>query len=158
MNDKFDIKARLGLVSSNSAPELPLDTELDDESEGRCYGWLRGVRDRALFLELRRAKEGDSVALPYSWLGPTRFHPSHGILLVFSAGELFGVRIRGRNLDVEHESGKSLFDRIIRQRITFIREMQESESRAAGEKECVVDRIEIESLTPNTVMQFLKLG
>ena len=47
-----------------------------------------------LMMEFQRIKEGDSVAFPYSWLGPSHYHPSRGILLVFAGDEVFGVRIR----------------------------------------------------------------
>ena len=32
-----------------------------------AFGWLRGVRDRAVMLELRQ-KDGGIVAFPYAWL------------------------------------------------------------------------------------------
>lgn len=158
MSDKIDLKHKLGLVSSNPPSAQTGLPEMEDESEGRCYGYLRGVRERALVLEFRRQKEGDTVAFPYGWLGPSRYHPSLGILLVFSAGELFGVRIRGRNLNKESEKGISLFDRgIAKHRITYVSEMQEKESHTAGDQECVVERIEIIALSANGVMQFLQM-
>jgi hypothetical protein len=155
MSDNRELRQKLGLVSATS----PLPSETEDESEAKCYQFLRGVRERALNLEFRRLKEGDSIAFPYSWLGVARYDPSLGILLVFSAGELFGVRIRGRHLNEEFEKGISLFDRgLLRHRITCIREMSEQECGSAGERECVVQRIEIAPLPANNVMQFLGLA
>ena len=47
-----------------------------DEAVCPAFGYLRGTRDRALHVVFYRDGEGDSVSLPYSWLGPTRFHPA----------------------------------------------------------------------------------
>lgn len=105
MTDNRDIKQKLGLVASNPALAQPAPIEMDDESEGKSFGFLRGIRERALNLEFRRLKEKDSLSFPYSWLGPAHYDPSRGIMLVFSAGETFGVRIRGRNLNQEFEHG-----------------------------------------------------
>ena len=121
-----------------------------------CFGYLRGVRDRAVNLELVRIKEGDTVSFPYNWLGPSRFLPRIGIMLLFSAGELYGVRIRGRNLNALLDEGMSLYDRgLMRHRVTYIREMNEGESQAASAGQCVVDRIEITPVAPEAAWKFL---
>ena len=68
-------------------PASPLDrvaaAEVDSEEE-ECvaFGYLRGIRDRALSLELRLAN-GNRQAFPYSWLGPMAYNPSAGLLLKF---------------------------------------------------------------------------
>ena len=157
MKDKSDVMHKLGLVSSKSGSSAASITE-SDETESRCFGFLRGVRDRALMLEFQREKEGDSVAFPYSWLGPSHYHPSRGILLVFTGDETFGVRIRGRNLNMPIE-GISLYDRgILRHRVTFIREVHGADSHGADKNECVVERIEIVRITTDETMRFLGMG
>ena len=56
----------------------------EDADEDCCvaFGYLRGIRDRALTLEFRFA-DGNSLAFPYSWLGPVKYNPSAGVLLQF---------------------------------------------------------------------------
>jgi hypothetical protein len=153
------IRQRLGLASSKAPLELPIADEVEVESDGRCFGFLRGVGDRALNLELKRSHEGDTVSFPYSWLGATRYHPSLGILLLFSASDTFGIRIRGRNLNKMLSNGMSLYDKgIMRHRITYIRDMRTNESSAAENDDCVVDQIEIAHVAADKVMQFLRLG
>lgn len=60
-----------------------------------CFGWLRGVRERALMLELRK-RTGHIKAFGYAWLECAEFDPSDGITLYFP-GHV--VRIRGTNLN-----------------------------------------------------------
>ena len=159
MSGNGELLKKLGLHNPTlpvvKKPELP---DSDEEIAGRCFGYLRGQRERALNLEFRRLKEGDSLAFPYSWLGPTRFDPSLGVLLLFVGAETYGVRIRGRNLNTLLDEGLCLYDRgILRHRITFVREMSKEESHAAG-KECVIERIEITSLLAEQVPDFLGLS
>lgn len=147
-----ELLRKMGL-SAESAKRGGSDT--DEELKGRCFGFLRGQRDRALNIEFRRLKAGDSITFPYSWLGPTRFDPNVGVLLVFAASETYGVRIRGRNLNTLQPEGFSFFERgLLRQRVTFVTELDQEASRAAG-TECIVERIEIEPLPADRVASFL---
>jgi hypothetical protein len=156
MSDKSDVMRKLGLVSSKS-PGTTGPGELVEEGESRCFGYLRGLHDRAITLEFLRNKEGDSLAFPYSWLGPSHYHPSRGILLVFAGGEQLGVRIRGRNLNALND-GISLYDRgILRHRVTFVRESTDHDSAEPSKGECLVERIEIVRIAPNEAMRFLGL-
>ncbi len=75
---------------------LPARESEDDPVNLGAFGWLRGVRDRAVMPELRR-KDG-SVALAYAWLERADFDPSQGITLKFGAEK---VKITGRNLNAE---------------------------------------------------------
>ena len=160
MSGNGELLKKFGLQSPKpQLVEKPELSEADDEISGRCFGCLRGIRDRALNLELRRLKEGDSVAFPYSWLGPSRFDPSIGVLMLFVGAETYGVRIRGRNLNSLLDEGFCLYDRgILRHRVTFVREMSKEESRSAGDGECVVERIEIEPVQSENVPVFLGLA
>lgn len=126
------------------APDVP-----GDEDVCLAFGYLRGLRDRALNIVFHRLREGDTVTFPYSWLGPTRLHPSVGLQMLFVGSELFLVTVRGRHLTRPVAQGIDLHERgIVRHRVTWVREMPAEESRALKADECVVDRIEIEAVTP----------
>lgn len=156
MSDSSEFLKKFSFHNTTVLDAKNLDSsDDDDELAGRCFGYLRGQRDRALNLEFRRLKEGDSVSFPYSWLGPTRFDPSLGILLLFVAAETYGVRIRGHNLNTLLDGGVCLYDRgLLRHRVTFVSEMSNAECRSAG-NDCVVERIEISSVPAEQVPVFL---
>lgn len=131
--------------------------EEGDESAGPSFGYLRGARDRALHVTFRRERCGDAVALPYSWLGPARFHPSRGIELLFVGGEYVLVTLRGRNLGAPTGVGIDLFESgFLRHRVTWVREVPTPESRALPDTACVVDHIEVRVVTPEEAAQVLK--
>ena len=92
-----DHKVRL---ASLAAPPAAPDAEPPEADEGSCpaFGFLRGLRDRALAVEFR-FRVGNTLALPYTWLGPVRFDPSVGLLLRFAGDVVTLVLIRGSNLD-----------------------------------------------------------
>src|SRR5581483_10396872 len=114
--------------SSRRSGSLPMDTNLLDRHlpsraalmprEGEdetpddlgAFGWLRGVRDRAVMLELRR-KDGSAVAFAYTWLERAEFDPSQGITLKFGMEK---VKIAGRNLNAEAKPNVRLFAGILR--------------------------------------------
>jgi hypothetical protein len=83
-----------------------------------AFGWLRGVQDRAIMLEIRH-KDGRVSAKGYSWLHSADFDPSSGITLKFS-GET--VTIAGRNLNAEARPNVRLFAGILRHRVSWIQE------------------------------------
>ena len=84
-----------------------------------AFGWLRGIRDRAIMLEIRH-KDGRITAFGYAWLDLVEYDPSEGITLKFSGKS---VKIVGSNLNAEIRSNIRLLDGIIRQRIPWITEM-----------------------------------
>jgi hypothetical protein len=120
--------------------------EVDDGEEETCpaFGFLRGVRDRAVTVEFR-LKNGDSEWHSYNCLTSFRFNPSVGILLRFTADVVTLVLIRGSNLDLLlDERLINLTDRgLQRHRITFVREMAEEELKKVGRKQPTIDRIDI---------------
>lgn len=129
--------------------EMPAISELPKENaekEPACaaFGYLRGQHDRAAMLEFR-FRDGNTEAFPYSWLGPVRFNPSVGLLLRFTGDLVTLVLIRGSNLDAAVGPGSiNLIERgIERNRVTFVREMDEAESRRIGEGGPTIDRIEV---------------
>jgi hypothetical protein len=86
-----------------------------------AFGWLRGVQDRAIMLEIRH-KDGRVTAKGYSWLQSAEFDPSEGIALNFS-GET--IKIAGRNLNAEVRPNIRLFAGILRHRVPWIQEADE---------------------------------
>ena len=152
MSDSIELLRRVG--QQRAAPR-----EEDDETSLASFGYLRGLSAQSLNLELRRAGEGDSVSFPYSWLGPSRHHPSRGIVLLFSGSELYLVTLRGRNLNRLTEGGMSLYDRgILRARVTWVREVPRPESEALGPDACAVDRIEVRAVTPEQAAEALGMA
>ena len=116
-----------------------------DDADGAedlgCFGWLRGVRDRAIMLELRK-KDGSVIAVGYAWMERAEFDPSEGITLHVSNRT---VRIKGARLNAEARDAVRLFDGIVRHRVPWIRESSRAEA-LAGEPESVsIESIEIES-------------
>jgi hypothetical protein len=102
-----------------------------------AFGWLRGIRDRAVMLELRR-KDGSIVAIGYGWLERVEFDPSEGITL--SAGGQ-KIRIKGRNLNAEVRPSVRLFEGIARNRVPWVREADTATCMAAGDKDTIVDSV-----------------
>ncbi len=118
---------------SNAAPD-----PTSDEEECRAFGYLRGIRDRALSIEFRFA-DGHSLAFPYNWLGPMQYQPSKGILLQFNGDTITLVLLEGSNLNALVNGSVSLYDRgMQRHRVTWVREMTKQEGARAGEGEVAV--------------------
>lgn len=96
------------------------DTEVLDDFG--AFGWLRGIRDRAVMLELRQ-KTGNILAIGYAWLERIEFNPSEGITL-YTAGRT--IRIQGRNLNAETRPHVRLFQGLTRHRVPWIQEADAS--------------------------------
>lgn len=108
---------------------------LDDHGS---FGWLRGIRDRATMLELRKAN-GNILAVGYGWLEKAAFDPSDGITLFFTGQK---VRIKGRNLNAEARPLVRLFEGVTRHRVPWIGEVSELDALETSPTSCVVDSIE----------------
>jgi hypothetical protein len=80
------------------------------------FGWLRGIRDRAIMLDIRH-KGGRITAKDYSWLQGAEFDPSTGITLN-SSGEK--ITIARRNLNAHVRPNLRLFAGILRPRVPWI--------------------------------------
>ena len=128
-----------GRVAADPAPA-------EDAEADACpaFGYLRGTRDRALALELR-FRDGDSEWLPYSHLTGWRYNPSVGLLLKYTADLVTLVLIRGSNLDAAVGTGAvNLTDQgLPRHRVLWVREMDEGELRAVGDRGPTIDSIEV---------------
>lgn len=92
--------------------------ELDAQEDCGAFGYLRGIRDTARMLQLRK-KTGEILAVGYGYLERAEFDPSVGITLHTAGRE---IRITGRNLNAEVRPGVRLFDAITNQRATWVRE------------------------------------
>jgi hypothetical protein len=116
----------------------PDEQEETSEDLG-AFGYLRGVRDRALMLEIR-FKDGRRRALGYAWLHDVEFDPSVGMTLHFGSRK---VKIIGRNLNREISSSHYLFDAIVRHRVPWIKEADAPAAMQAARDDLVVDAIEV---------------
>jgi hypothetical protein len=103
-----------------------------------CFGWLRGVRDRAVMLELRK-KNGNILAVGYAWLERMEFDPSTGIVLHLAGHH---IAISGRNLNAQTVGTALLFEGLTRHRVPWVREARRDELVTSSELACVVESIE----------------
>ncbi|NUQ49738.1 MAG: hypothetical protein HUU27_07450 [Phycisphaerae bacterium] len=122
--------SRLGIAAEQSEPDT-----CDDLG---AFGWLRGIRDRSVMLELRR-KDGGIVAIGYGWLERAAFDPSEGITLS-AAGQK--IRIRGRNLNAEVRPSVRLFEGIVRHRVPWIREADRAATMEMDARATIIDSID----------------
>lgn len=139
MSDNL-LQKRLQSISRSSEAVMSATTHPIFEETDDCvsFGFLRGVRDRAIMLELRK-KDGNVKALGYSWLSQADFDPSIGITLHFGSQQ---VKILGRNLNAEHRPNVRLFAGILRHRVPWIQEADEHAEMKSGDHDCVIETIE----------------
>jgi hypothetical protein len=104
-----------------------------------AFGWLRGVQERAIMLEIRH-KDGHITAKGYSWLQSAEFDPSSGITLNFS-GET--VTIKGRNLGGEVRPNIRLFAGILRHRVPWIQEADGAAVIEAAKDAVVIEEVKV---------------
>lgn len=122
--------SRLGMAADQS--------EADACDDLGAFGWLRGIRERAVMLELRR-KDGGIVAIGYGWIERVAFDPSEGITLS-AAGQK--IRIKGRNLNSEVRPSVRLFEGIARHRVPWVREADRTAAMETDARATIVDSIE----------------
>ena len=118
-------------------PAPPVEGDLADDLGS--FGWLRGIRERAVMLELRH-RDGSITALGYGWLERADFDPSVGIILHFGGKT---VKITGQNLNAESRPNVRLFSGIVRQRVPWIQEAGEAEAIQAPKGATVVEQFEV---------------
>lgn len=110
-----------GGVAPGASHHRPTIQALDEEENVEnfeAFGWLRGVKDRAIMLQLRK-RTGYVLALPYAWIEFVEFDPSVGIVIACGS---YRVEIRGHNLDSQVERHRSLFAGITGQRVPWVKE------------------------------------
>lgn len=118
--------------------DAPLEPEILEDFG--AFGFLRGVRERALMLELRH-RDGTLNAIGYSWLDRVAFDPSDGLMLCFGRRI---VTVTGMNLNAEIRPHVSLFDGIVRHRIPWLAEADRAASLDAKPGMPVIESIKIE--------------
>lgn len=117
----------------------PGEPEADDEAlDLGAFGWLRGMRERAVMLELRK-KTGHILAVGYSWLERMEFDPSEGITLVLGRDRL---RLLGHRLNSEVRPGVRLFEGLTRHRVPWVQEADQPTQVAAGSEAAVIEQIQ----------------
>lgn len=125
-------------------PSVNSHTEQSDTEESdnlASFGWLRGIRDRALMLELRK-KDGNILAFGYNWLERVDFDPSTGIKLSYP-GHL--IIIRGQYLNSESSTGIKLFEGLTRHKVVWIQEANRAHRLRATDQHPQVECIEWQS-------------
>ncbi len=135
MSDKF-LQKYTGKSGDQSISSAATD-EPEIADDCGAFGWLHG-RDRAIMLELRK-KNGNIVAVGYSWLERVEFDPSEGITLHLASQK---IRIRGRNLNGEIRPNVRLFQGITRHKVPWIHEADEPAALQASKTATVVEKID----------------
>ena len=114
----------------------------DDEQETVdtfFFGWLRGMREVALMLEVRH-RDGHVSAFNYATLDRAEFDPSEGITLHFGSKT---VKIIGRNLNAEARPNVRLFNGLLRRRIPWIQVADEPTALKAPKDATVIENVEV---------------
>ena len=124
--------------AKKSVPEAAEEEALCDDLG--AFGILRGARDKALMLELIQ-RDGTITALAYAWLERVLFDPSEGMTLHFGRSI---ARITGRNLRQPIRPHVRLFDFLVRHRVPWIKEADESTKLSARSDTVVIETITIE--------------
>jgi RNase P/RNase MRP subunit p29 len=101
------------------------------------FGWLRGIRERATMLELRK-KSGDVMAIGYNWIERVEFNPTDGITLHVHGEK---IRIKGRNLNVESRPEVRLFQGIARHRVAWVQEADRPGSLKGSDRATIIEEI-----------------
>ncbi len=117
----------------------------EDEDSCTAFGFLRGIRDRAMALEFRFSN-GKSKTFSYHLLHEMTYIAPAGLLLKLVGDKITLVLIEGTNLNAQISGGASLYDRgLQRHRVTWIKEMTRQQADKAGENDVIVARIRMHS-------------
>ena len=112
-------------------------TEADDDLGS--FGWLRGMRERSVMLELRH-KDGNITAIGYAYIEKMDFDPSAGITL-HALGKV--IRIQGRHLNTELRPNVRLFQGLTKHRVPWIQAADEPARQDTSPVSTIVERIEV---------------
>ncbi|HEY4311623.1 MAG TPA: hypothetical protein VGN12_19410 [Pirellulales bacterium] len=103
-----------------------------------AFGFVRGTRDRAVSLEMRK-KTGNILAISYGWIERIEFNPSEGIT-IHALGQQ--IRVRGRNLNAEVRPYIRLFESLTRHKVSWIQETDEPTQLSSDMRSTIVEAIE----------------
>jgi RNase P/RNase MRP subunit p29 len=135
MADKF-LHHRLGRTMDDRFDPAP-SADSGGVDDFHSFGWLRGIRERATMLELRK-KSGDVMAIGYSWIERVEFNPTEGITLHVHGEK---IRIKGRNLNAETRPEVRLLQGIARHRVAWVQEADRPGNVNGGERATIVEEI-----------------
>lgn len=125
--------------NSSALPSAMGEHDPDSAEDYASFGWLRGVRERALMLELRKL-DGRVMAVGYAWLERVEYEPEAGITLVLPG---LTVKIKGSGLNTALPSGVRLLEGILRHRVPWIAESGRADT--LRERQAVtIERVEWE--------------
>ncbi len=116
----------------------PDEFEADGTEDLGAFGIIRGQRDRAVMLELRK-KTGNVLAIGYGWIDRVELDPSFGITLHLGNQR---ITIRGRNLNAEARPQVRLFQQITRQKVSFVQEIDQVGALKADQQAVVIEELQ----------------
>jgi hypothetical protein len=125
------------MVPDRAVPAAEAAADAEPIEEAPLWACLRGVRERAVMLELRK-RDGRVRAVSYGWMDHCDLDPSGKITLRVGGSD---VTISGRNLNAEVRPNMRLFSALCRHRCVWVRESDQRESLSAGPREMVVESI-----------------
>jgi hypothetical protein len=114
------------------------DAAEEPEAIAGCFGFLRGAREKAMCLELRK-KNGHVLAINYSYISRFEYEPTTGIQL-HTGGDI--IKITGTNLNAVIGPQLRLFEAISRQKVPWISESDRTSRIEAGSDAVTVLAIE----------------
>ena len=117
----------------------PAEDDPDAADDLGAFGFLRGVKERAVMLDLR-SRTGTRVAFPYTLLERVSFDPSDGLTLRFLGAT---VSVRGRNLAKPTPAGVSLLDALHRHRVPWLAESDELRAAVMSADAVVITGLEL---------------
>ncbi len=135
MTDKF-LHHRPGRVLDDRFDSGP-SADSGGVDDFHSFGWLRGIRERATMLELRK-KSGDVLAIGYSWIECVEFNPTQGITLHVHGDK---IHIKGRNLNAEVRPEVRLFQGIARHRVAWVQEADRPRNLTGDKQLTIIDQI-----------------
>jgi hypothetical protein len=137
MSDRVLSKC-LGRKDEDDSEGIAADSGPDGTEDLGAFGWMRGQRDRAMMLELRK-KTGEILAIGYGWIERMEFDPSKGITLYCGRQT---IHIKGRNLNAEARPRVRLYQGLTRHRVPWMQEADRAADFRADEKAVVIETIE----------------
>jgi hypothetical protein len=132
-----NILSKFAARNTDPNRETGTDSDPDGSEDFGSFGWLRGQRERAVMIELRK-KTGNILAIGYGWIERMEFDTAS---ITLHAGNS-KIVIKGRNLNAEARPQMRLFQGLTKHKVTFIQEADHAASVQADKKSVVVESLE----------------